>query len=87
MHLYGPRAYFASLGTLTGALTVYDLWRKTRRAAVPRELKGPFINTQQIVTCAGLESPPVRRAEATRAEAPSSGALAEPLPRSRASRS
>lgn len=62
MHLYGTRAYFASLGTLTGALTVYDLWRKTRRPAVPRELKGPFINTQQIVSCAGLESPPARRA-------------------------
>jgi hypothetical protein len=55
---FGPRAYFGALGTLTGALTVYDLWRKARRAAVPREQKGPFINTQQIVTCAGLGSSP-----------------------------
>ncbi|GAC1452035.1 MAG: MFS transporter [Steroidobacteraceae bacterium] len=55
---FGPRAYFGALGTLTGALTVYNLWRKTRRAAVPREQKGPFINTQQIVTCAGLEPAP-----------------------------
>src|SRR5205085_7978771 len=76
IHAFGPRAYFATLGTLTGALTIYDLWRKSRRAAVPRELKGPFINTQQIVTCAGLveaergaqlatPSAPVKAAEAT----------------------
>ncbi|TLZ45934.1 MAG: MFS transporter, partial [Gammaproteobacteria bacterium] len=74
IHAFGPRAYFATLGTLTGALTIYDLWRKSRRAAVPRELKGPFINTQQIVTCAGLAdaergaqlapSAPVKAAEA-----------------------
>jgi MFS family permease len=64
MHAFGPRAYFATLGTLTGALTLYDLWRKSRRAPVPRELKGPFINTQQIVTCAGLDSSPARRADA-----------------------
>jgi MFS family permease len=55
---FGPRAYFGALGTLTGALTVYNLWRKTRRAAVPHEQKGPFINTQQIVTCAGLDPAP-----------------------------
>src|SRR5437660_921701 len=54
IHAFGPRAYFATLGTLTGALTVYALWRKSRRAAVPRELKGPLTNTQQIVNCAGL---------------------------------
>ena len=47
--VFGPRAYFATLGTLTGALTVYDLWRKSRRAPVPRELKRPFVRTQQIV--------------------------------------
>src|SRR5436190_23672837 len=58
IHAFGPRAYFATLGTLTGALTIYDLWRKSPRAAVPRELMGPFINTQQIVTCAGLDSAP-----------------------------
>ena len=58
MAAFGPSAYFATLATLTGALTVYDLWRKSRRSPVPRALKGPFINTQQIVTCAGLDHAP-----------------------------
>jgi MFS family permease len=56
---FGPRAYFGTLGSLTGALTLYDLWRKTRRRAVRGEPKAPFINTQQIVTCAGLDPAPV----------------------------
>jgi hypothetical protein len=43
---FGPPAYFATLGTLTGTLTIYDLWRKSRRKPVPREQKGPFINAQ-----------------------------------------
>jgi MFS family permease len=74
MHAFGPRAYFATLATLTGALTVYDLWRKAQRSPVPRAQKGPFINTQQIVNCAGLDpggvqvAPPgsVKAAEAAR---------------------
>jgi MFS family permease len=63
---FGPRAYFATLATLTGALTVFDLWRKSRRGPVPRALKGPFINTQQIVTCAGLDPDPAGQAQAER---------------------
>ena len=43
---FGPHAYFATLGTLTGTLTIYDLWRKARRKPVPPEQKGPFINVQ-----------------------------------------
>jgi MFS family permease len=43
---YGPKAYFATLATLTGVLTIYDLWRKTRRSAVPAAQKGPFITAQ-----------------------------------------
>jgi MFS family permease len=43
---FGPHAYFATLGTLTGALTLYDLWRKTRRKPVPPQQKGPFISAQ-----------------------------------------
>jgi len=54
----GPRAYFGTLATLTGALTLYDLWRKARRAPVPSAQKGAFINTQQIVSCAGLDPAP-----------------------------
>jgi MFS family permease len=53
---YGPAAYFTTLASLTGTLTVYDLWRKSRRKPVPPEQKGPFISAQpqamsgQIVT-------------------------------------
>jgi MFS family permease len=60
---FGPRAYFATLATLTGGLTVYDLWRKVQRSPVPREQKGPFIHTQQIVTMAGLDPAPAAGVE------------------------
>jgi MFS family permease len=46
MHAFGPPAYFTTLATLTGALTIYDLWRKSRNKPVPAEQKGPFINAQ-----------------------------------------
>jgi MFS family permease len=62
---FGPPAYFTTLATLTGALTIYDLWRKSRRSPVPSAQKGPFINAQPqgmvapIVTGARLEPKPV----------------------------
>jgi MFS family permease len=43
---FGPRAYFATLATLTGALAIFDLWRKSRRRPVPPSQKGPFIGAQ-----------------------------------------
>jgi len=43
---FGPHVYYATLGSLTGALTVYDLWRKARRKPVPPAQKGPFIATR-----------------------------------------
>jgi MFS family permease len=43
---FGARAYFATLATLTGALAVYDLWRKSRRGPVPSSQKGAFIDAQ-----------------------------------------
>jgi hypothetical protein len=46
MTAFGPRAYFATLASLTGALAVYDLWRKSRRQPVPPEQKGPFVRAQ-----------------------------------------
>jgi MFS family permease len=62
---FGPPAYFATLATLTGGLTVYDLWRKARRKPVSPAQKGPFVNAQpqgmtgQIVGAPGdaLERP------------------------------
>ncbi len=59
---FGPTAYFATLATLTGTLTIYDLWRKSRRKPVPSAQKGPFINTQpqgltgQLITGPRLEA-------------------------------
>jgi MFS family permease len=60
---FGPKAYFAMLATLTGGLTIYDLWRKTRRSPVPAAQKGPFITAQpqgmsgQILRGAELGAP------------------------------
>lgn len=62
MGAFGARAYFGVLGALTGALTLFDLWRKLRQSAVPHSQKNPFINTRDLVTTAGLESPSVARA-------------------------
>ena len=59
MGAFGARAYFGILGTLTGALTLFDLWRKVRRSPVPHSQKGPFINTRELVTSAGLDPAPV----------------------------
>jgi MFS family permease len=63
---FGPQAYFETLATLTGGLTIYDLWRKTRRSPVPAAQKGPFITAQpqgmtgQIVRGAELGEAPRR---------------------------
>jgi MFS family permease len=43
---FGPRAYFATLAALSGALAIYDLWRKSRRRPVPPSQKSPFIRAQ-----------------------------------------
>jgi MFS family permease len=68
---FGPPAYFATLATLTGGLTVYDLWRKP----VSPAQKGPFVNAQpqgmagQIVGAAGdaLERPRTAESAADKA--------------------
>lgn len=39
---FGPDAYYMTLGSLTGALTLYDLWRKMRQRAP--ETKRPYVN-------------------------------------------
>jgi MFS family permease len=44
MAAFGPHSYFATLGSLTGALTLYDLWRKARRKPVAPEQKVRFIS-------------------------------------------
>ena len=80
MGAFGARAYFAVLGTLTGTLTLYDLWRKLRRSAVPRSQKSPFINTRDLVTSAGLD-PAVPVADAQRVAASTGTSPADGPPR------
>jgi MFS family permease len=46
MAAFGPSVYFVTLASLTGALTIYDLWRKSRRKPVPRSQKHRFISVQ-----------------------------------------
>jgi MFS family permease len=46
MAAFGPRAYYATLATLTGLLFIYDVWRKSRRGPVPPSLKAPFVGSQ-----------------------------------------
>jgi MFS family permease len=63
MAAFGARAYFGILGALTGALTLFDLWRKVRRSPVPQSQKGPFINTRELLTSAGLDPAPAAGVE------------------------
>jgi MFS family permease len=63
MSAFGARAYFGTLGTLTGALALFDLWRKLRRRPVPQNQKGPFINTRELVASVGLDFAPMAGAE------------------------
>ena len=63
MAAFGARAYFGILGALTGALTLFDLWRKLRRGPVPQSQKGPFVNTRELSAFAGLDPAPMAGAE------------------------
>jgi MFS family permease len=63
MAAFGARAYFGVLGSLTAALTLFDLWRKLQRGPVPQAQKGPFINTRELVTTAGLDPAPAAGVE------------------------
>ena len=57
MGRFQATAYFATLGTLTAALTLFCLWRRSRRAPVPREQRGPFINAQPETSAVIVEPP------------------------------
>ncbi len=46
MSVFGPPAYFATLGALCGVLAIFDLWRKARRRPVPPSQKEPFVGVQ-----------------------------------------
>jgi MFS family permease len=46
MAYFGAQAYFGTLGSLTGGLLLYDLWRKGRARPVPPARKIPFIGAE-----------------------------------------
>ena len=52
----GPEAYFATLAAIAALLAVFCLWRRSRRAPVPREQRGPFIKAQPETTAVTEES-------------------------------
>jgi MFS family permease len=56
MGISGPWAYFATLGSLSGLLTIECLWRRSRSAPVPLDHKGPFIRAQPQ-PCASVSKP------------------------------
>lgn len=57
MGRFDSKAYFVTLGSLAAALTVFCLWRRSRRAPVPREQRGPFINAQPETSAVIVEPP------------------------------
>jgi MFS family permease len=56
---WGPQAYFAILATFTGALTVFDLWRKLQRR--PPATKRPYVPAQAECTGAGMAAEQPRK--------------------------
>jgi MFS family permease len=52
----GPEAYFGTLAAIAAMLAVFCLWRRSRRAPVPREQRGPFIKAQPETTAVTDES-------------------------------
>jgi len=57
MAAFGPPAYFATLATLCGSLTLYCLWRRSRRGPVPTGQRGPFLSAQPQ-PCASVGTTP-----------------------------
>ncbi|MGB6604711.1 MAG: MFS transporter [Steroidobacteraceae bacterium] len=79
MAAFGTRAYFGVLAVLTGALTLFDLWRKLRRSPVPEDQKGPFINTRELVAAVGMDPAPAAGVEPLELP-PARGATREAAP-------
>ena len=46
MAYFGAQAYFGTLGSLTAALLLFDLWRKWRARPVPPSQKVPFVGAE-----------------------------------------
>jgi MFS family permease len=56
MDRQGAPAYFATLAAIAALLAVFCLWRRSRRAPVPREQRGPYIKAQPETTAVTEES-------------------------------
>ena len=56
MQWFGPASYFAFLASVTGMLSIYGLYRKTRRAPVPADQKGPFVVVQPQISSGKMVS-------------------------------
>jgi MFS family permease len=56
MDSQGAEAYFGALAVIAAMLAVFCLWRRSRRAPVPREQRGPFIKAQPETTAVTEES-------------------------------
>jgi MFS family permease len=56
MDSQGAEAYFGALAVIAALLAVFCLWRRSRRAPVPREQRGPFIKAQPETTAVTEES-------------------------------
>jgi MFS family permease len=54
MATFGAKAYFATLASLCGGLTLYCLWRRARRQPVPPNQRGPFLSAQPQ-PCASID--------------------------------
>ena len=54
MATFGPAAYFATLASLCGGLTLYCVWRRFRRGPVPADQRGPFLSAQPQ-PCASID--------------------------------
>jgi len=67
LQFYGAPAYFAYLSILVLGLAVYGLYRKSQRAPVPHDQKGPFVTVQpqtasgQMIAEIALHSPPAHK--------------------------
>lgn len=43
MDIWGAKAFYGSIGSIMGILTIFSLWRVTRRDDVPAEERGDFV--------------------------------------------
>jgi MFS family permease len=57
MGRYQATAYFVTLGSMAAALTLFCLWRTSRRPGVPRAQRGPFLTAQPETSAVVVEPP------------------------------